>query len=84
MPLAAISGYAELMEAGLADEKEIKRFSGEIRKNAARLLTLINDIIKLSQLDAGNAKDILDVVNLTEITKESVEMRSFGAAKNWR
>ena len=81
-PLAAISGYAELMEAGLVDEKEMRRFSGEIRKSAARLLTLINDIIKLSQLDAGNAKDILDVVNLAEITKESVEMLSFGAAKN--
>lgn len=81
-PLAAISGYAELMETGLADEKEMKRFSGEIRKSAARLLTLINDIIKLSQLDAGNAKDILEVVNLAEITKESVEMLSFGAAKN--
>ena len=81
-PLAAISGYAELMEAGLVDEKEIKRFSGEIRKSAARLLTLINDIIKLSQLDAGNAKDILEVVNLAQITKESVEMLSFGAAKN--
>ena len=81
-PLAAISGYAELMEAGLVDEKEIQRFSGEIRKSAARLLTLINDIIKLSQLDAGNAKDILEVVNLAQITKESVEMLSFGAAKN--
>ena len=81
-PLAAISGYAELMEVGLVDEKEIKRFSGEIRKSAARLLTLINDIIKLSQLDAGNAKDILEVVNLAQITKESVEMLSFGAAKN--
>lgn len=81
-PLAAISGYAELMEAGIVEEKEMKRFSGEIRKSAARLLTLINDIIRLSQLDTGNAKDILDVVNLAEIAKESVEMLSFGAAKN--
>ena len=81
-PLAAISGYAELMEAGLVDEKEMKRFAGEIRKSAARLLTLINDILKLSQLDAGNAKDILDVVNLAEIAKESVEMLSYGASKN--
>lgn len=69
-PIAAISGYAELV-----DKKEIRRFSGEIRKSAARLLTLINDIIKLSQFDAGNAKDILDVVNLAE-------MLSFEAAKN--
>lgn len=81
-PLAAISGYAELMEAGLVEEKEIRRFSGEIRKSAARLLTLINDIIRLSQLDAGEAKEILEVVNLAEIAKESVEALSFGAAKN--
>lgn len=81
-PLAAISGYAELMEAGLVGETEMKRFSGEIRKSSARLLTLINDIIRLSQLDAGNAKDILEVVNLAEIAKESVEMLSFGATKN--
>ncbi len=81
-PLAAISGYAELMETGLVDEKEIKRFSGEIRKSAARLLTLINDILKLSQLDAGNGKDILEVVNLAEIARETVEMLSLGASKN--
>ena len=81
-PLAAISGYAELMEAGLANEKDIKHFSGEIRKSAARLLNLINDIIRLSQLDAGNAKEILEVVNLDEIAGESVEMLSVNAAKN--
>lgn len=81
-PLAAISGYAELMEAGLVNEKDIKHFSGEIRKSAARLLTLINDIIKLSQLDTGNAKEVLDIVNLADIAAESVEMLSLGASKN--
>ena len=81
-PLAAISGYAELMEAGLVNEKDIKHFSGEIRKSAARLLTLINDIIKLSQLDAGNANEILEIVNLADIANESVEMLSLGALKN--
>lgn len=81
-PLAAILGYAELMEAGMVDEKDIKHFSSEIRKSASRLLTLINDIIKLSQLDAGNAGEILEVVNLSEIAKETVEMLSLGAAKN--
>lgn len=81
-PLAAISGYAELMEAGLVNEKDIRHFSGEIRKSAARLLTLINDIIKLSQLDAGNAKEVLEVVNIAEIAQESVEMLSLGASKN--
>lgn len=81
-PLAAISGYAELMEAGLVNEKDIKHFSGEIRKSAARLLLLINDIIKLSQLDAGNAGEVLEIINLAEIAKDSVEMLSIEAAKN--
>lgn len=81
-PLAAISGYAELMEAGLVNEKDIRHFSGEIRKSAARLLVLINDIIKLSQLDAGNANEVLEVVNIAEIAEESVEMLSLGASKN--
>ncbi|MGN0319194.1 MAG: ATP-binding protein [Lachnospira sp.] len=81
-PLASILGYAELMEAGMVDDKDIRHFSTEIRKSASRLLSLINDIIKLSQLDAGNANEILDVVNLSEIAEETVEMLSMGAAKN--
>lgn len=81
-PLAAISGYAELMEAGLASEKDVKHFSEEIRKSAARLLTLINDIIKLSKLDAGNAGEVLENINLAKIAQESVEMMEISAAKH--
>ena len=47
-PLPAISGYAELIEAGFAGEQDTRRCAGEIRSNAQRLLTLINDIIRLS------------------------------------
>lgn len=50
-PLTAISGYAELMENKMVDEEQSIRFAGEIRKNAGRLLSLINDIIQLSELD---------------------------------
>ena len=55
-PLTAISGYAELIEHGMSGENT-ERFASEIHKNAARLLTLINDIIQLSQLDGGK-KDV--------------------------
>ena len=48
-PLTAISGYAELIEHGMSGENT-ERFASEIHKNAARLLTLINDIIQLSFL----------------------------------
>ncbi len=81
-PLAAISGYAELMEAGMVNQEDTKHFAGEIRKSAGRLLNLINDIIKLSQLDDGSEKEHLEVVNLAEIAAESVEMLSVNAKKN--
>ncbi|MBQ7887686.1 MAG: two-component sensor histidine kinase, partial [Clostridia bacterium] len=50
-PLTSITGYAELIESGMAEGDMIKRFAGEIHKSASRLLTLINDILRLSQMD---------------------------------
>ena len=50
-PLTAISGYAELIENKMVSSKQEIAFAGEIRKNSDRLLTLINDIIRLSELD---------------------------------
>lgn len=52
-PLAAISGYSELIASGMAKGEDAKRFSEEIHKSADRLLTLINDVIRLS--GAGRA-----------------------------
>ena len=49
-PLAAISGYSELIENGMVSEKDIARFGGEIHKSADRLLTLINDTIGLNKI----------------------------------
>lgn len=51
-PLTAISGYSELIENQMVPESEIPRFAKEIHRNANRLLSLINDIIKLSELDS--------------------------------
>ncbi len=79
-PLAAVSGYAELMETGLAKEEDIQRFSHEIRKSASRLLNLIDDILKLSRLDAGYQEELLEVVDLSEIAEETAEMLSINAA----
>ena len=50
-PLTSISGYAELIESGMATGDDIILFAGRIRRESARMLTLISDIIKLSQLD---------------------------------
>ena len=52
-PLTSIMGFAEIMENGIVRSEDIGRFAGKIRGEAQRLLTLIEDIIRLSQLDEG-------------------------------
>ncbi|MBR2714871.1 MAG: hypothetical protein IKB73_01535 [Ruminococcus sp.] len=55
-PLTSISGYAEIMRDGIARPEDIKRFSGKIYDESGRLITLVEDIIKLSQLEESNVK----------------------------
>lgn len=50
-PLTSISGYAEIIREGLARPEDISRFSGKIYDEAQRLITLVGDIIQLSQLE---------------------------------
>lgn len=52
-PLTSIMGFAEIMENGIVRPEDISRFAGKIRSEAMRLLTLIEDIIRLSRLDEG-------------------------------
>ena len=52
-PLTSISGYAELIENRLAQEKDIPLFAARIRQESGRLLALVQDILRLSQLDEG-------------------------------
>ena len=52
-PLQAISGYAELIEAGMARTEDIKPFAERIHAEARRLSTLVEDIIDLTKLDNG-------------------------------
>lgn len=56
-PLTSISGYAEIMKNGLVKPEDMKRFSENIYNEAQRMISLIGDIIKLSQLDE-NQMDI--------------------------
>ena len=72
-PLTAISGYAELLEAGMVPEEQQNHFYKEIKKNADRLLALINDIIKLSELDRKGHEPSFEDVDLYEIAKECMD-----------
>ena len=53
-PLQGIIGSAELIENGLVKQEDLPRFVGHIRREAQRLVALIGDIIRLSQLDEGD------------------------------
>lgn len=81
-PLTSISGYAELIEAGFAGEKEVIRFAGEIKSNAQRLLTLINDIIRLSELDSGQAEPAFEKVDLYETAGKVLKLLEFQFRKS--
>ena len=63
-PLQSIIGSAELMENGIVKAEDVPRFIGHIRKEASRLVFLIDDIIRLSQLDEG-----------AEMPREDVSLR---------
>lgn len=73
-PLTSISGYAEIIENGMAKEEDVKRFAKEIQRNSKRLLNLINDIIKLSELDSNDIQVDFDAIDLFDLAKETVEL----------
>lgn len=80
-PLTAISGYAELIENGMVSGDDSVRFAGEIRKNSTRLLSLINDIINLSELDDG-VKLNLEKMDLYEAARNCIKNLKVAADKN--
>ena len=73
-PLQSIMGSAELIENGLVKQEDMPRFVGHIRTEAARLVTLIEDIIRLSQLDEGGELPFepVDLKKLAEETAASL------------
>lgn len=75
-PLTSISGYAEIMMNGLVRPEDIPLFSERIYKEARRLITLVEDIIKLSKLDEESVELEKEDVNLYELTREIVSRLS--------
>ena len=81
-PLTAISGYAELMENRMVTDEDMIRFAGEIHRNAQRLLTLINDIIRLSELDASSLEVEYEDIDLYTMAENCVNMLAVNAENN--
>lgn len=81
-PLQGIIGSAELLENGMVKQEDVPRFVGHIRAEAQRLVTLIGDIIRLSQLDEGEPMPA-EPVELLAVAREVAEnLRSAAKTKN--
>lgn len=78
-PLQSIMGTAELMENGMMRREDVPEFAARMRKEASRMVTLVEDIIQLSRLDEGEALS-LETVHLLELARE-VQMSLTEAAK---
>lgn len=71
-PLTSISGYAEIMKNGMVRPADIPVFSERIYKEARRLITLVEDIIKLSKLDEESVELEKQEIDLYEMTREII------------
>lgn len=81
-PLTAISGYAELIANGMTNGKDTIHFASEIHHGAERLQNLINDIIKLSELDDNDLQLEFEDVDLLDATKACAQNLQIYAEKN--
>ena len=80
-PLTSISGYAELIESGMAQGEDSVKFAGKIRKESDRMLALIGDILRLSELDSIGDTPLDDDVDLKAAAEDCKDRLSQQAEK---
>ena len=83
-PLTSISGYAELIETGIAKPEDVPGFAEKIHREASRMIQLVNDILQLSHLDnadASAAAPEMETVDLLEVVRECVERQKLNARR---
>lgn len=80
-PLTSISGYAEMIETGIAKDEDVKEFAGKIHAEAGRLIDLIRDIIKLSELDEAEPGEEMQPLSILPIAQDTAGMLAFNAEK---
>ncbi len=81
-PLTIISGYAELIENKMVDEDSVVRFAGEIHHHSNRLLSLINDIIKLSEMDSESVEVIYENIRLADVVNDCMRFLKESAIRH--
>lgn len=82
-PLTSISGFAEMMMAGGTEDSTVVDFSTSIYDEAQRLITLVTDIIKLSELDEKPMQTAKESVDLYELSQEIIHRLKPVADRNF-
>ena len=72
-PLTSISGFAELIGNGIADGEDAKRFAVRIQREAKRLITLVGDIIRLTQVDGGEVPYDEGEISLFDVCRDVID-----------
>lgn len=86
-PLTSISGYAELIETGMAKSADVPTFAERIHKEAQRMIALVSDILQLSELDSTQASQSREKpvevapVDLAALIKETAQNMTVNARK---
>ena len=80
-PLTSISGYAEMIATGIAKEEDVQNFARRIHSESSRLLSLIADIIQLSELDYIEGRDDFENVDLLDLAHATENSLAPGAEK---
>lgn len=81
-PLTSISGYAELIETGMAKPEDVAEFGSKIHREASRMIRLVNDILQLSHLDSVRPEGeavTMETVDLLELARDCVERQKVNA-----
>ncbi|WP_027869079.1 ATP-binding protein [Eubacterium sp. AB3007] len=81
-PLHAISGYAEILEAGLVRDEDVRPFAGKIREESLRLTRLVEDIMDVTELDEGAENmswESVDLYRVAENVIDSLQSQAEGA-----
>lgn len=81
-PLTSISGYAELIKTGIAKREDVELFAGKIYDESQRLITLVGDIIKLSQLDGKDVNVKVERFDLFETCSSVLSHLEMAAKEN--
>ena len=85
-PLTSISGYAELIETGIAKPEDTPGFARKIHVEASRMIQLVNDILQLSHLDnvsETGAAPAMETVDLLDVARECVERQKVNARHSY-